>query len=552
MKIGLVCGGALIILLIVGLTSYTSVVRLIDSSKAVEHTDAVMHKLSALMLYACDAETSARGFIISGSENYLEPYYEAVKNIHPTLDDLRQLTIDNPDQQARLKELEPLVDEKMDYIKHLIDVRRSQGYEAAAAVVRPQIGRQLMVKIRKLVEDMTETERKLFIKRSQDNLKSANNTLMIIFAGTALAVIYLSFFGFFTTQDITGPIKQLVYAAERIGSGKFEPVSVENSAQEIGELANAFDQMSHSLKNSAEAAEVQRKLEEGNKKMLESLRQNLSKLALKADDLVGVAKDHALSMVDQPEIDPTVNFRSLLKEADELNKAARQVVDGSAACHQAGEADRKLAEKLVAVATTLSELTGKTAEHLAVVADRTEDSGEIFSLIDNLSNKVNLLALSASLEFSRQGELSAPSAALIGELKSLAESTKEDGSKIRHVVSEIRKSVNKAIIFSEESKKNSGTAVKLASQVEDKLDNLLNLVSETERKALQFNDAVNPHASGITQLILNLERLQSVSAQRVGFIKQAEQKAREVDALAETLNEVLDRKATPSSTFRGI
>ena len=542
MKIGAVSGGALIILLIVGITSYMSVVRLIDSNKAVEHTDAVLHGLTGVMLYACDVETSARGYVITGNESYLDPYHNAMQNIHPAMEDLKHLTVGNPEQQAMLTELEPVLDEKLDYLKHVVDVRRSQGYAPAADIIRTQTGRALMVKIRNIIDEMTDQETKLFVQRSQDNLKSANNTLMTIVAGTGLAIAFVSFFVFFVTQDITGPIKQLIYAAERIGNGKFEPVSVVNSAEEIGELAGAFDQMSQSLKNSAEAAKAQRRADEINKKMLESLRNNISRLALKADDLVGVAKDYALTIADQPEISFDMNFNNLLAEGEELSRLARSVSDGSVASRHAGESDRKVCEKMVAVVNTLADLTSSAAEQLAVLSDRTEDGNEIFSLIDNIGNKVHLLALSASMEFSRQGEMSAASSALINELKMLAETTKQDGSKMRHVMSDIRKSANKAVVASEESKRNAGTAVKMASQMASKLDALLDLMAETERRACQFSDAVNPHASGITQLIMHLERLQLLSGQRAAFIKQAEQKAREVDALAETLNEVLDHR----------
>ena len=49
-----------------------------------------------------DAETGQRGYLITGQEDYLEPYHAAVAAIGKSVQRVKQLTEDNPRQQARI------------------------------------------------------------------------------------------------------------------------------------------------------------------------------------------------------------------------------------------------------------------------------------------------------------------------------------------------------------------------------------------------------------------------------------------------------------------
>src|SRR6476646_5343141 len=71
-----------------------------DTAAMVSHTHAVLGSLQRLLAAVVAAETGQRGFIITGSDQYLEPYLRARADIPATFAQVRTLTIDNPPQQA--------------------------------------------------------------------------------------------------------------------------------------------------------------------------------------------------------------------------------------------------------------------------------------------------------------------------------------------------------------------------------------------------------------------------------------------------------------------
>src|SRR5258708_5316729 len=105
-KITASVGVAVAVLLVNAFVSYRATRSVIDRERLLIHTHEVRAGLEAILSTMKDAETGERGYIITGEDAYLQPYDDAIDRIHNQVESLRQLTADNPDQQARLPALE--------------------------------------------------------------------------------------------------------------------------------------------------------------------------------------------------------------------------------------------------------------------------------------------------------------------------------------------------------------------------------------------------------------------------------------------------------------
>ena len=90
----------------------------------VVNSQTVIAESNALLASMVDAETGERGFSITGDENYLRPYREAQANVPLHLGRLKELVTDNPAQQARLTQIEGLVQAKWKLIATALDDHR--------------------------------------------------------------------------------------------------------------------------------------------------------------------------------------------------------------------------------------------------------------------------------------------------------------------------------------------------------------------------------------------------------------------------------------------
>ena len=186
--------------LIVGssLYMYIQLQAFIESTRQVKLSLHTEHKLDETLSLVIDAETGPRGYVIMGQDVFLELYYAAISStdgIVPHIKELRRLTLNNPLQQQRLDRLEPLVAAKLDFMKKVVESRRHAGFEAAKELIATDIGRQVMVQVRRELLEMRFNEGVLRQQHSDEASAQLQDTIyaMIIGLGSGISLLFFSF-----------------------------------------------------------------------------------------------------------------------------------------------------------------------------------------------------------------------------------------------------------------------------------------------------------------------------------------------------------------------
>ena len=115
------------ILIVTSAAMWRSFTRFIATRDRVERSHRVIVGLEGFLSLMKDAETGQRGFLLTKQETFLEPYHSALASLDRKMTDLPSLLEDDPGQRARLEVLEPLVREKLAYLRANIDRARSDG-----------------------------------------------------------------------------------------------------------------------------------------------------------------------------------------------------------------------------------------------------------------------------------------------------------------------------------------------------------------------------------------------------------------------------------------
>jgi diguanylate cyclase (GGDEF)-like protein/PAS domain S-box-containing protein len=174
--------------IVIGVVSYSSVSRLSDDAAAVAHSQEIIGALQTVLSTATDAETAARRYTITGSDTFLQPYNEAVRDIDTRVARLRTLTTDNASQQRRLEALGALVEQRMGISAEHIAARRAREFESVRGLIARGGGQQVHEAIRGIVDEMADGERALLTERQTRTEQSSRTAIQVIFAGSALAL----------------------------------------------------------------------------------------------------------------------------------------------------------------------------------------------------------------------------------------------------------------------------------------------------------------------------------------------------------------------------
>lgn len=191
-KIKLGAGIMVAVLLINAVVSYRATGTLVNNEHRVSHTYQVLTELEVTLSTVKDAETGERGYIITGSDAYLEPYQAALAQIDDHVRKLKELTADNPARQADIPVLERKIADRLDSLKGGIALRRSGDTEGAVELISSGIGKRMMDDLRQFINGMEADETQLLNQRMEESRKSQNRTIFtFIFANLVACVVLL-------------------------------------------------------------------------------------------------------------------------------------------------------------------------------------------------------------------------------------------------------------------------------------------------------------------------------------------------------------------------
>lgn len=193
---------ALALLLFVAVASYASLLRYAADLKWVTHTHQVLEKLGELKANVIDAETGERGYILTRDPAYLEPYTQALAQAQQNISAIRQLTMDNLNQQLALDRLEPLVSTRLAYLKANIQFRDEQTIGSTPQIISESPGRLLMKQIRVGIAGMKDEEDRLLVKRTGEMEATSHATKTLIVSGEALGLLLLLAAGHVIRQEM--------------------------------------------------------------------------------------------------------------------------------------------------------------------------------------------------------------------------------------------------------------------------------------------------------------------------------------------------------------
>jgi PAS domain S-box-containing protein len=174
-------------------------------------------RLEELESVVKDAETGQRGFIITGDESYLQPFSQASERLPKDVEELRRFPwIDiSPDEIGRITQL---IEQKMAELRSTIELRRSGGFDAVAAVIRDGAGKQLMDKLRAELGQLKERQVS-GLKADAIRSDKATFTRTLVFLFSGILNIAILAWGY---RRIAEAIKQRDVALREAGMRGFE------------------------------------------------------------------------------------------------------------------------------------------------------------------------------------------------------------------------------------------------------------------------------------------------------------------------------------------
>jgi len=538
--------------------------------------------------------SNARGFLLSGERRYLSSYKKACRSKDKVLSEteglfddliLEESKFSPPFTQRRLK---PLLIQKVERQKLLLKEIEERFKSLILLTQREVAWRQKIksstlppgeLKSFELAEKEKERIASLCQKLAQGEKdlmdretgiadwygKQVNVALVLILFLVAFAVVFGQVFN---ERVIIKPISDMAAVATKIAWGDLEQEVKVERKDELGVLAQSFNQMTRHLREiiNYQRAQINRILEvvdavsQGDltkqisieaKDEFGKLSEALNKMGANLGGLVGQvdkataqvtsaaseilasAEEQASGVTEQASQISQVasSLQEVTATAKQVSNSAQMVSESANRATQLAQDGGKQVADCVESVGKISRTAQATAKKIKSLGESSRQIGKIVTAISDIAEQTNMLALNAAIEAARAGEAGRGFAVVADEVRKLAERSAKSAEEIKRLIDSIQAETSSTVMAMEEGEKSVGEGVKLINATGEAFQEIISVVEQTAELSREISLSAEQQTRGNEQVGSAMSNLSQV-------VKQSEISARETTSAAHDLTEL--------------
>ncbi|WP_288406850.1 methyl-accepting chemotaxis protein, partial [uncultured Pseudomonas sp.] len=490
------------------------------------HSYHVLQDSDAALLALVNMETGMRGFALTGKEEFLEPLNRGEQRFAEQLQELTQLTRDNPAQQADLAQLGQAKQQwNSESVQQILALRRqvnagTQPLDALTARIATAQDKGRMDGMRELLAQIKTRENALLDGRTQSMADAKQQAMAILISGGILAALLALGIAWSLTRTIVGRLTQTVAIARTIAAGQLDSPIPTGGRDELGQLLTAFGQMQDKLRG-----------------MIQGIKQGTDQLVAASHSIS--ANSQQLSAAAQEQSSAA---SSMAATVEELTVSINHVSDNAGEAHDLSSQSGRLAQDggqtIQASVDSMRSIAGtvqSSAARIGELGEHSERVSSIVSVIKGIADQTNLLALNAAIEAARAGEQGRGFAVVADEVRQLAQRTTNSTQEIAAMIEKIQAATQAAMSDMEVGVRQVNGGVDLANQAGEAVVSINTSSDKVVRVVNQISLALREQTAASHDVARTVERLAQMAQQNSEAIGETVQTAVSLDALANDL-----------------
>ncbi|PWB56811.1 MAG: hypothetical protein C3F06_00875 [Candidatus Methanoperedenaceae archaeon] len=336
------------------------------------------------------------------------------------------------------------------------------------------------------------------------------------------------------TRSIMKPLKEFMNAADRISEGDLTKEIDVSSKDELGKLAEYFGKMTSNLRH------LTGKVQKVSLKVLntsQDLSASSEEIKASSDQISSTTRDIASGAGQQAskmeEVSRAMKEMSESVQQVALNsqKASEGASSASITAQNAGKMSVEVAQRMTDIRSTVD----NSATVIKQLDGKSQQIGEIISVITNIADQTNLLALNAAIEAARAGEHGRGFAVVADEVRKLAEESRGAASQITLIIKEIQQGTRQAVAVMEQGTK---TVVDGAKTMEDTVGAINNIVKAAADVATMIHEiaaAAEEQSASVEEVTASMEEVSGISQESAAGTQETSAAAQQQTAAMDQL-----------------
>jgi PAS domain S-box-containing protein len=187
----------ILLMVVAAAVAFNFTTLMLKTANWVSHRQDVLREIAEATTDMAALAGDQRAYLIVGDEHLLKDRPQTKALLHQSLGAIRGLTADNPNQQRRLDQLEPLIAQRIEWEEQLIAAYRQQGFSAAQQMMASGHGLRLSDQIVRFLKETQGEEYSLLAKDRKQAETASITTFSLLPLGVFLSLAILTVSVFF-------------------------------------------------------------------------------------------------------------------------------------------------------------------------------------------------------------------------------------------------------------------------------------------------------------------------------------------------------------------
>lgn len=391
----------------------------------------------------------------------------------------------------------------------------------------------------------------MYVQEVDDAVNGIRHTMIVVMSVSLLAALVLVAWN---VRSVIKPIRRMRQATEVISGGDLTLRMKGFKRDEIGELADHFQQMVDSLRDMVHGVKAMTEnVSASSEELSASALQNTSAVEHVTSSIQEVAAGSERQLNAAEEI--LKRILQVSRHADEIAEVLEKVTD---AMNQTEELAQEGNKTVITAAATMQDIDHAMNDLNGVIhqlSERTEEIGGIASAITDIAKETSLLSLNASIEAARAGEQGKGFAVVAAEIRKLAQRSESSADYISGLIAGILAEVERTMEVTEAARQKVADGVDAAdltgrsfSRIKKAVNTVSGQVRATSKAAKELaQDTASTKKSvedirGVSeQTSSQTQTISAASQEQLASMEEVSASAADLSRLAEELQEMVKR-----------
>ena len=229
------------------------------------------------------------------------------------------------------------------------------------------------------------------------------------------------------------------------------------------------------------------------------------------------------------------------KKTEQVNQKVAVVSEKSIKAREVSKDGQKAVKEILDGMNHIKRQMDIIGLNVVKLSEQSQAIGEIIATVTEISEQSNMLAVNASIEAAKAGDVGKGFAVVANEIHNLAQQSKQATGNIRTILTDIQRGVSSTVVSAQGGTTTVADAVRLASDAQEAIEVLARAIADSSQAAVEIAYSMHEQVAGMDLISVAIENIRDEAYKNLETTRKAEKTAEDLHELGSRLKKITEQ-----------